>query len=227
MVVDGIDVDADGIAHLHAVGRWLQQVAVADAVDAGMSRETAWIVRRTTITSERLPRFGEPLELRTRCSGAAKSVAERTTTIAGGRGAAVEAVAIWVHLDPRLRRPSRLPEDFLAIYGAAAGGRRPRSSLRHPPAPPADAERHEWRFTAADIDYAGHVNNTAYWRIAEQLFGLAPLANGPVRLEIEYRGGVGAGPAVVHRAAEMLWVCDPGEVVAATISVAAPPARAA
>lgn len=219
MVVDGIDVDAAGIAHLHAVGRWLQQVAVADAVDAGMSRATAWIVRRTTITSERLPRFGEQLELRTRCSGAAKSVAERTTTITGEAGAAIEAVAIWVHLDPELRRPSRLPEDFLAIYGEAAAGHRPRSSLRHPPAPPADAERHDWRFARADIDVAGHVNNTMYWRAAEELFGLAALADSPHRIEAEYRGGIEAGPAVVHRSGDMLWFCGPDGSVAATIAV--------
>ncbi len=221
MVVDGIDVDADGIAHLHAVGRWLQQVAVADAIDAGMSRETAWIVRRTTITSERLPRFGERLELRTHCSGAAKSVAERTTTITGDAGAGAEAVAIWVHLDPNMRRPSRLPEQFLAVYGEAAAGRRPRSSLRHPPLPPAGAELYDWRFARADIDYAGHVNNTMYWRPAEELFGLATLANTPTTLEAEYRGGIGAGPARVHRADDMLWVCDLDGAVAATISIAA------
>lgn len=184
-----------------------------------MSRETAWIVRRTTINSERLPRFGELLELRTRCSGAAKSVAERTTTISGDGGAGVEAIAIWVHLDPRLRRPSRLPEEFIAVYGDSAAGRRPRSSLRHPPAPPAGAARHDWRFAGADIDYAGHVNNTMYWRPAEELFGLTSLASSPTMIEAEYRGGIGAGPALVYRAGGMLWVCDPDGAVAATISV--------
>ncbi len=178
-------------------------------------------MRRTTLGSERLPRFGERLELRTRCSGAAKSVAERTTTIAGDAGAGIEAVAIWVHLDPRLRRPSRLPEQFLAVYGEAAAGRRPRSSLRHPPAPPEGAERHDWRFARADVDYAGHVNNTMYWRPAEELFGLAGLAGSAATLEAEYRGGIGAGPALVHRAGAMLWICDPGGAAAATISVAA------
>lgn len=184
-----------------------------------MSRDTAWIVRRTSVTSERLPRFGERLELRTRCSGAAKSVAERTTTIRGDGGGALEAVAIWVHLDPRLRRPARLPAEFLAAYGASTGEHRPRSSLRHPAEPPAGAERLEWSFARADVDYAGHVNNTMYWRVAEEVFGLAAIAAVPTVFEAEYRAGVGAGTARVHRSGGSLWVSDRDGRLAATISV--------
>lgn len=194
-------------------------MAVADAIDAGMTRGTAWIVRRTSIAGERLPRFGERLELQTRCSGMAKSVAERTTTIRGDDGAALDAVAIWVHLDPRLRRPARLPAEFLAIYGESAAGRRPRSSLRHPAEPPPGAERLEWRFAHADIDRAGHVNNTMYWRIAEEVFGLAPIAGRPTALEAEYRSGIGAGLAHVERAGGGLWIRDQHGALAATITV--------
>ncbi len=186
-----------------------------------MSAATAWIVRRTTVAGARLPRFDERLELRTRCSGMAKSVAERTTTINGDGGTLLEAVSIWVHLDPQLRRPARLPAEFLAVYGPSAAGHRPRSSLRHPPTPPDGAERRDWHFAGADIDLAGHVNNTMYWRAAEELFGLAAMASSPFTLESEYRGGIGAGPAHLYRAGEMLWVCDRDDAVAATISVAA------
>jgi len=207
------------VAHLHSIGRWLQEVAVADATDAGMGRETAWILRRTSVSSERLPRFGERLELRTWCSGMAKSVAERTTRVRGDGGASLEAVAIWVHLDPELRRPARLSPEFLAAYAESAGDRRPRSSLRHPPQPPADAEVTSWRFARADIDYAAHVNNTMYWRVAEELWGLNALADSPATYEAEYRGGLGAGAAQIHRSGGSIWICDGAGAVAATISV--------
>lgn len=184
-----------------------------------MTRDTAWVVRRTTVSSTRLPRFGERLELRTACSGMAKSVAERTTTIRGDDGAALEAIAIWVHLDPRLRRPARLPAEFIAAYGESAAGHRPRSSLRHPPQPPEGAERSEWSFAQADIDRAGHVNNTMYWRIAEEAFGLAPIAATAVALEAEYRAGIGAGIARVDRAGQTLWISDRDGTLAATIAV--------
>ncbi len=184
-----------------------------------MSREMAWIVRRTTVRSERLPRFGEAIELRTWCSGVAKSVAERTTTITGAAGAALETVAIWVHLDPEGRRPARLPEEFLKAYGPSAGEGRPRSALRHPPTPPADADVLDWHFARADIDLAGHVNNTMYWRIAEEVFGLAEVSDSATTFEAEYRGGMGAGAAKVHRTDGSLWICDLDGAVAATISV--------
>lgn len=187
-----------------------------------MSRETAWILRRTSVASERLPRFGEGLELRTRCTGMAKSVAERTTTIAGDAGASLETVAIWVHLDAELRRPARLPQEFLAAYEESAAGNRPRSSLRHPAEPPADAEESGWRFARADVDYAGHVNNTMYWRVAEELLGVERFADAPAAFEAEYRAGLGAGAARVHRLGGSLWVCDEEGVVAATITVGEP-----
>ncbi|MCO5326256.1 MAG: thioesterase [Solirubrobacterales bacterium] len=213
-----MDVDERGVAHPHSLGRWLQEVAVADSLDAGLTRETAWIIRRTRIESERLPRFDEMLELRTWCSGMAKSAAERTIEIRGDKGAKLDATAIWVHLDPVLRRPARLPEEFHAVYGASAAGNRARSSLRHDARPPEDAEVHEWRFVRADIDVVGHVNNTMYWRAAEQLLDLDALADSPGSLEAEYRGGIGAGLAVVHRSEGRLWFCDTSGEVAATIA---------
>lgn len=197
-------------------------MAVADGLDAGVLRGSAWIIRRVTMRVERAPQFSEQLELRTWCSGFAKSFAERSTEMIGDLGARVRAEAIWVHVDPELRRPSRLPQAFLDVYAESAAGHRPRAALRHPSAPPADAERSEWSFARADVDIAGHVNNTMYWRVAEEHFGPLPAAaEGPVQLEAEYRSGIGAGPAEVIRSGGMLWLVDPEGAVAATLAVEA------
>lgn len=192
---------------------------MADAFDAGMPADSAWIIRRATVRSERLPRFGEQLELRTWCSGVAKSVAERSTSVSGDQGAAVEVEAIWVYVDPELRRPTRLPQAFHDVYAESAAGKRPRISLRHAPEPPTGAEALDWYFALADVDLIGHVNNAMYWRVAEELLDLKPLAETPARLEAEYRGGIGPGPARIHRDGTTLWICDLKAVVAATISL--------
>lgn len=184
-------------------------------------QESAWIIRRATWRVERLPRFGERLELRTWCSGVAKSVAERSTSVAGDLGAAVEVEAIWVHVDPDARRPARLPESFHALYGPSAAGRRPRTALRHPAAPPPDAEQLEWLFARADVDIAGHVNNTMYWRLAAERLDMTPLERGGAIAAAEYRAGLGPGVASVERAGGMLWVRDGEGAVAATLSVSA------
>jgi acyl-ACP thioesterase len=184
-----------------------------------MAVDGAWIIRRATMTVERLPKVTEELELVTWCSGVAKTVAERRTTIRAGGRSIAEAEAIWVHVDPEARRPARLPELFFEVYGESAGDRRPRTSLRHPATPPADAEQLPWFFSQADIDLAGHVNNTLYWRVAEEYLDLSVLERGRALFEAEFRAGIGPGQAVIARAGSMLWVCAPDGTLAATISI--------
>lgn len=167
-----------------------------------------------------MPVYPEELELRTWCSGSAKSLAERRTSVRGDRGAAVDSEAIWVHVDPETRRPIRLPERFHDVYGESAGGRRARSSLRHSSTPPAQAERLEWTFARADVDLAGHVNNAWYWRVAEEFLDLTPAPGRALLLEAEYRAGIGPGSAEVRRDGRRLWIGVPGGELAATISAA-------
>lgn len=218
--VGAADVDADGRAHPFSIARWLQETAFEDGVDSGFGSEAFWIIRRLTLSVRRMPSFPEALELTTWCSGKAKAVAERTTTISGDRGADAEAQAIWVHVDPETRLPTRLPPAFDEVYGPSAGDHRPRSSLRHPAAPPADAERLEWFFPSSEIDLAGHVSNLWYWKVAEEHLDLDPLrSGGETVLEAEFRSGIGHGPAVVHRSGAMIWICDPAGAVAGTASV--------
>jgi acyl-ACP thioesterase len=218
--VGAADVDANGRAHPFSLARWLQETAFEDGVDSGFGSESFWIIRRLTMTVRRMPAFPEELELTTWCSGKAKAVAERTTRISGDGGADCEAEAIWVHVDPETRRPTRLPSRFDEIYGPSAGDRKPRSSLRHPASPPADAERLDWFFPAAEIDLAGHVSNLWYWKAAEEHLDLEPLhAGGEALLEAEFRSGIGPGPALVNRSGAMIWISDPAGRVAGTVSI--------
>ena len=107
-MVGAADVDADGNAHLASLARWLQETAFADGVDSGVGADSFWIIRRLALTVRRLPTFPDEIEVETWCSGKAKTVAERSSAIRGG-GADVDAVAIWIHVDPESRLPARLP----------------------------------------------------------------------------------------------------------------------
>ena len=199
---------------LDAIARWLQDVAYADLVAAGLAGRGVWVVRRGRIRVERFPRFGERLLMRTFCSGWGPLVAERRTSIAGA-DAAVEAVALWVHLDPDSRRPARLGEDFLAVYGESADGRRVRSHLRHLPPPP-DAAVTSWRFRAADLDVAGHVNNAAYLTPVEETIAASEEPPG-LDLEIEFREPTGPGEVSLLRAGEAMWMAAPAGAIIASI----------
>jgi acyl-ACP thioesterase len=207
------DVAPSGRARLDAIARWLQDAALADVVDSGLDRGGVWVLRRLRLCVGRFPRFGDALEVATFCSGTGALVAERRSTVRNGAGAAAEALALWVHLDPRGLHPRPLPAGFDAVYGATAAGRRVRSRLRHPAEPPAGARSWPWRFRAADLDLAGHVNNAVYWQVVEEeLAGADPPG---VDAEIEYRAAGDAGDAVVASAEGMRWIrADGGDVLA-------------
>jgi acyl-ACP thioesterase len=208
------DADGGGRCRLDAIGRWLQDVAYADLVDAGFEGRGAWIVRRTRIRVDAFPRFGERLELRTFCSGIGRFSAERRTSIRGEMGA-VEAVALWVCLDPEAGRPMRFPADFISIYQESAAGRDANVRLRHPE-PPEGAERSAWRFRATEIDPAGHINNSHYWTPLEE-----ELASGPepesLDAEVEYRDPALPGEVALLRRDASMWIVGPGGEVHASM----------
>jgi acyl-ACP thioesterase len=209
------DATGSGRVRLDAIARWLQDIAYGDIVDAGLAGRGAWVVRRARMRVEAFPRFGEPVSVRTFCSAAGRLAAERRTTVSG-EGAAVEAVAMWIHVDTETLRPLRLGEEFQAVYGESAGSRKANFRLGHP-APPPDAARSSWRFRASDLDIAGHVNNAAYWEPVEELFITAG-EPATADLEIEYREPAHPGDAAILRAGAMMWVASPEGGVHASIA---------
>jgi acyl-ACP thioesterase len=75
--------------------------------------------------------------------------------------------------------------------------------LRHPE-PPADCERTPWTFRAADVDVAGHVNNSHFWEPLEE--GLAGSVPDAIDVEIEHREPALPGPAFVLRDGTGTWI---------------------
>ena len=203
------DAAPDGRARLDAIARWLQDAAFADVVDAGLDGVGGWVVRRCRIRVPRFPVFDEPLRAATFCTGLGRLWAERSTLVEGEGGGRVEAVALWVHVDPGSGRPRGLTDRFAEVYGPSAGGRVVKARLRHPP-PPASASPAPWSFRAADLDVAGHVNNAVYWAIPEEELAGRRLES--FDGEIEHRAPAGAGLARILGAGDMRWVLGGGEV---------------
>ncbi len=200
------DVTPQNRAKLDVIAGWLQDVAFHDVVEVGAEDAGFWIVRRTRVRIERYPRFREGLAVQTACPGASHALVERRSSVRGDAGAAIEAVSVWANVDPQTQTPARLSERFLKFYGPAPGSK-PRSKLRHP-APPDDARRHRWTFRRGDLDVVGHVNNTRYWAIADELMS-GEGESVPLDIEIEHRTAAPAGEAAVVHDGDMLWVCSP------------------
>jgi acyl-ACP thioesterase len=209
------DVTVEGRLRIDAVGRYLQDVARDDSAASGIANPMGWVVRRTFLDVVCAPVFQEQVELRTWCSGYGARWAERRTTITGERGGTVETVTLWVHVDPVTGRPARLGEDFFALYGEAAQGRRVDARLPAEPPVPVDAVRQPWPWRRADLDILGHVNNAAYGAALEEALAGA---GGPLTTftaEVEYRDPAqpGASGELVHaREGRVLrvWICSDG-----------------
>lgn len=193
------DVDPTGRLRLDAAARYLQDVATDDSDDLGSLEARAWVVRRTLIEQREPLRNREDLSLATFCSGMGNRWAERRVSMKGRRGGAIEAVTLWVHLDPVTGRPKTLPADFVATYTEPSRGREVTARQLHEPVVPGDEEVHTmpWWPRVTDLDVLNHVNNAVAWEVLEQTvervrardliaFDLAD----PVRGEVEFRDAI-------------------------------------
>ncbi|WP_430233792.1 acyl-[acyl-carrier-protein] thioesterase [Nitrosomonas communis] len=215
------DVSPSGRLRLDAAARFLQDVSSDDNVDAALPERETWVVRKTVIEVAQAPRYLEPLDLATWCSGTGSHWAERRISITGRWGGAIEASTTWVYFDRSSGRPQRVSEAFMAIYGEASEGRRIKARLLHSE-PPVEAERRPWPLRTTDFDVLAHVNNAAYWEAVEE----ALVAHGPrprvLRAELEHRHAIEPGASVelvTHRDpdGDVLWVwLVTGGVVAAS-----------
>lgn len=200
------DCAPSGRIRLDALACWLQDVAYADVVEAGLVDRAVWVVRRTRIRVERFPRFGETCVAATFCSGMGRMWAERRTSITrlGEPETDAEAVSLWVHLDPESWRPTPISQEEVELYGASALGRRVTARLRHPP-PDSSPERMVWSFRATELDIAGHINNAAYWQPLEEELLAGPEPQG-IDAELEYRSPCQPGEKLLLRDGTRRWL---------------------
>ncbi|HUA71313.1 MAG TPA: acyl-ACP thioesterase domain-containing protein [Solirubrobacteraceae bacterium] len=219
------DCAPTGRLRLDALARWAQDVAYADAVEAGLSRRAAWVVRRTRMRVDRFPRFGEEFTLATFCSGLGRMWAERRTSMTpvGEAAGTVEVVSLWVHLDPLSGRPTKLTADEIAMWGESAEGRTVNARLRHP-SPDGVADSFRWQFRNSELDLAGHVNNAAYLTPVEEEL-LQDSEPESIDVEIEYRSAAQAGEMRVLRHGARRWIVGPDGETYASIIIALTPTQ--
>ncbi len=241
------DCAPSGRMRLDAIARWMQDIAYADVDDAGVAGHAFWILRRARIRVNRFPAINEPQLVRTFCSGVGRLVAERRTIISpldDPDRADVDATALWVHLDPVSRHPSRITQDEFDRLANNGYGERPVSHrLTHPRPEPGDGVAlFDWRFRRVDTDLADHVNNTVYWGLLEEELLATeppPPANGPtpppiaptalstVDAELEFRDG--AQPGLAHYMADgpdARYIVDAAGDLLATLALLGPPGLA-
>lgn len=216
------DCAPTGRMRLDAIARWLQDVAYDDVDDAGVADQAVWVVRRARLRIARFPRFGERAQLGTFCSGVGRAWAERRTSVTrlGESASDIEAVSLWVHLDPTSWQPAPFSDDEIAIYGQTAGDRRITARLRHP-APQNVERRWDWTFRGSESDIAQHINNAAYWTPLEEELLALPEPDS-LDLEMEYRTPSQPGVKQVLAAGERRWIVSAEGETHASIEIGGP-----
>jgi acyl-ACP thioesterase len=204
------DCAPSGRIRLDALARWLQDLAYADVEQAGVADRAVWVLRRARMRVKRFPRFGEHFKLATFCSGLGRMWAERRSTIARAGDFSdpdVEAVSLWVHLDPVARRPTPLTPEEVAVYGDAAANRKVTARLRHPAPDGETRNGRPWVFRGTECDLAGHINNSAYWQPLEEelLAGEDPER---IDVEMEFRSPAQPGQKLVLQRGNRRWIVD-------------------
>ena len=222
------DVDPSGRLRFDGLTRYTQDVSNDDTTDADLPDSPGWVVR-STVVDELVPGvLDENLVFDTFCSALGKRWAERRLTVKGDGGAHYEVATLWVCVDLGAGQPTVLTDEFLDVYGSAAGDRRasarqlnPKlSSLADGAGDHLTAE--SWQLRRADFDTLGHVNNAAYWAAVEQW--LEPFAH-PRRARVEYGRGLAIAPQVGIARYQidgtlLLWWLEEGEASpSATASV--------
>ena len=218
------DADPARRLRLDALARLLQDLGNDDMADAGLDPSSPWVARRTVVEAGRWPQLGDRLVLETWCGAFGPRWAERRTSVrSDGSGASVEVSALWVHLGPG-DRPAPLPDDFVAVYEEATGGRSVSARLRHRAGPGPDATARPWPLRSTDLDVLDHVNNAATWQAVEDELWRRRVV--PARAELEYREALDPGDEVVVQSeavggAVRLWLTVDGEIRASSTVVPA------
>ena len=203
------DADESGVIRLDGVARVLQDVATDDWEETGLESTDTWVVRRTSIRvadGGRWPRYKEVLTVTTWCGGAGAAWAERRTNISSGGELLVEAVALWVPVDPT-GHPVRIKPAFYDVYGEALQGRK--VSGRVPAPAGADgALLVAWPLRRADLDIVGHVNNAAVWQAVTEI-----VTSRVSWVSVIHHGAVESGHDVkIAHVPGSLWMLVDGEV---------------
>lgn len=203
------DADESGVLRLDGVAGILQDVATDDWEETGLESTDTWVVRRTAIRvaeGGRWPRYKEVLTVTTWCAGVGAAWAERRTNVSSRGQLLVEAVALWVPVDPT-GHPVRIKPAFHDVYGEALQGRRVSGRVATPGVAEG-AQLLAWPLRRADLDVVGHVNNAAIWQAVTEV-----VTSAVSFVSVTHHGAVESGHDVqIAHVPGSLWLLVDGQV---------------
>ncbi len=167
------DTDAKRRLRLSRLFTMLQEASIAHTTELGMGREKTldrgllWIVTLQKAEIVRLPEYDERIRLKSWPGKTMHLLFPRYYRIEDEKGSElVSASALWALMDEKTRRVV-----FPEVYGVKIRGVHTGKEISFPSAPktPSAGETGEFAVPYSYVDLNGHMNNTRYFDLAEDL----------------------------------------------------------
>ena len=167
------DTDANRRLRLSRLFTMLQEASIAHTTELGMGREKTldrgllWIVTLQQAKITRLPEYDETIRLISWPGKMMHLLFPRYYRIEDQKGnPLVEASALWALMDEKTRRVVFPEQHGVKIRGVHTGKEIP---LPAAPKMPVSAEEKTFIVPYSYVDLNGHMNNTRYFDLAEDL----------------------------------------------------------
>ena len=161
----------NGKLHLHAMSRYLQEMATGHADDLGcgyydlIKTNCYWVLSNIKVAISKLPRYNEVFFIKTWPSGLTKLLAEREFIVSNNKGETLLlASSQWLIMNGDNNRPVNLLEKKLNLPDESEKVFSKRLNRLKAFTSPETSSRLTVPFSSLDVN--GHVNNTAYIRWA-------------------------------------------------------------
>lgn len=184
------DTDANRRLRLSRLFTMLQEASIAHTTALGMGREKTldrgllWIVTLQQARITRLPAYDEQICLKSWPGRTMHLLFPRYYRIEDKNGnALVEASALWALMDEKTRRVV-----FPELYGVKIRGVHTGKEIPLPCAPKAAQSFETGTFTVpySYVDLNGHMNNTHYFDLAEDLMPASLRSRAIIGIQTEY-----------------------------------------
>ena len=184
------DTDADRRLRLSRLFTLLQEASIAHTTQLGMGREKTldrgllWIVTLQQAEIVRLPMYDETIRLRSWPGKMMHLLFPRYYRIEDERGnTLIDASALWALMDEKKRSVVFPEQHGIRIRGVHTGKEIP---LPAAPRMPLHPETGTFTVPYSYVDLNGHMNNTRYFDLAEDLMPQALRSRRIARIQTEY-----------------------------------------
>ena len=203
--ITGNDVDMYKRLRISRLFTLFQEIAVAHAEmlgawrDKTLDRGLLWVVTLQNAEIARMPMYDEQLRFVTWAGKVMHAFFPRYAEVIDANGEVlVRATALWVLMDANTRKMVQPKDAGLLLPGEVTGRE---GAFPRVPKAPEEGETADFTVPYSYVDINGHMNNTRYFDLAEDLAPEEVRSRKLLSIGVEYAGEIRLGDRICVRTA--------------------------